>query len=106
MAITSSTGVSTTKSCVRRAARHPSDMPRKQASRMVLVKKVRSSTCAGNQRIQASSRKRISTLIRNSSARARDCDRASCLVSKTALISVATIAPPEGEQKNRSRRHR
>src|SRR5882672_1860702 len=41
------------------------DIPRKQASRTVLVKKVKKSTCAGNQRMQASSRNRISQLTRN-----------------------------------------
>src|SRR2546429_3773613 len=49
-------------------------MPTKQASRTVLVKKVRNRTWAGNQRMQASSRNRMSTLIRNRSPLARKGD--------------------------------
>src|SRR5437764_439762 len=90
MAIVSSTGVSTRKSRARRAARHPSDMPRKQASRMVLVKKVKKRTWAGNQRIQASSRKRSNRLIKNNSTRVRNAGGTCCSGSKTmgALVLI------------------
>src|SRR5262245_59167646 len=46
-------------------------MPRNAASSITLVKKVRNSTCAGNQRMQASSRNRTSTLATNTSRRWR-----------------------------------
>ena len=43
----------------RLVASKPTDMPRKQAKRTMLVKKVRNSTALPNQRMQASSRKRL-----------------------------------------------
>src|SRR5687768_5548648 len=51
----------------RLAVRSPTLMPRKQASRTILVKKLRNTTVAAYQRITASSRNRIRKLIRNSS---------------------------------------
>src|SRR5262249_43932156 len=47
------------------AARQPSDIPKKLASRTMFVKNVKNNTVAGNQRMQANSRKRISTPIKN-----------------------------------------
>ncbi len=43
-------------------------MPRMHASNTVLVKNVRNNTCEGNQRMQVSSRKSVSRLIRNKSS--------------------------------------
>ena len=43
-------------------------MPRMHASSTVLVKNVRNRTCDGNQRMQVSSRKSVSRLIRNKSS--------------------------------------
>src|SRR6266481_3082257 len=54
------------------AARQPTDIPKNEANKTTLVKNVRCSACAGNQRIPASSRKRISRLIRNNSKPARE----------------------------------
>ena len=50
-------------------------MPRKHARRTVFVKKVRNTTWAGNQRIQAISTKSRRKLIRNKSKSAREEDR-------------------------------
>ena len=52
----------------RLAARQPTAMPRMHASSTVLVKNVRNKTCEGNQRMQVSSRKSVSRLIRNKSS--------------------------------------
>ena len=50
----------------RDAARQPTDIPRKQAISTRFVKKVRKSTVLPNQRMHASSKKRITKLIRKS----------------------------------------
>ena len=70
--IIKSAGVQIIKLCLRLAARHPTDMPRKHASKTTFVKNVRCSAWVGNQRMAANSRKRIKTLIRNSSNPARN----------------------------------
>jgi hypothetical protein len=51
----------------REAARQPTDMPRKHAIRTRFVKKVRKMTVPPNQRMQASSKNRITKLTRNRS---------------------------------------
>src|SRR5438874_2460981 len=65
-------------------------MPRKQASRTTLVKKVRNRTWAGNQRMQASCRNRSRTLTMNRSpAGPRGPGR-------LGAASVLKTTPPEG----------
>src|SRR5688572_28530145 len=61
-------GVHASRLAWRRAARQPTAIPRMQASSTVLVKNVRNKTCEGNQRMQVSSRKSVSRLIRNKSS--------------------------------------
>ncbi len=51
----------------RPAARQPTDIPRKQAISTRFVKNVRNTTVLPNQRMQASSKKRIAKLMRTSS---------------------------------------
>src|SRR5687768_15795055 len=65
---TSISGVHAIRVAWRRAARQPTAIPRMQASSTVLVKNVRNKTCEGNQRVQVSSRKSVSRLIRNKSS--------------------------------------
>src|SRR3954468_22083835 len=61
----SRSGITTLIRLLRRpAARQPTDMPKNVASRTILVKKVRKTTVLPNQRMQASSRKRIAKLTR------------------------------------------
>ena len=50
----------------RDAARQPTDIPRKHAISTMFVKNVRKTTVLPNQRMHASSKKRIRKLIRNS----------------------------------------
>ncbi len=56
-----------TRSPAREAARQPTDIPRKQAMSAKFVKKVRKTTVLPNQRMQVSSKKRMTKLIANSS---------------------------------------
>jgi hypothetical protein len=55
------------KSQFRVAARHPTDIPRKQAISTILVKKVRKRTVLPSQRMHVNSKKRMVKLIRNKS---------------------------------------
>src|SRR2546423_9641541 len=55
------------KSCRRVAVSRPMLMPRKHASRTMLVKNVRKTTVLPNQRMHANSKNRIRKLIRNRS---------------------------------------
>ncbi len=55
----------------RPAARQPTETPRKQAISTMLVKNVRKITVLPNQRMHASSKKRIKKLITNSSMQTR-----------------------------------
>src|SRR6266568_1848452 len=65
MARPNKTGVAASQFRVWPAAKQPTDIPRKQASSTVFVKNVKKRTWAGNHRMQASSRNRISQLITN-----------------------------------------
>src|SRR5712692_8204318 len=111
MTITSRTGVSARKFCARRAARQASEIPRKLASKMVLVKKVRKMTCAGNHRIHASSRKSRIRLIKNSSAPALDFETTWPPASGTTEASTLIVAlqdqrelPSNGSDRTESQR--
>ena len=55
----------------RRAARQPTETPRKQAMSTMLVKNVRKRTVLPNHRMDASSKKRMKKLIEKSSMPAR-----------------------------------
>src|SRR6516225_2756402 len=77
-------------------------MPRKQARSTTLVKKVRKSTCAGNQRMQANSRNRISRLIRNRSR--IDCQelRAGASGPEATSVLVLIVTPYDSLTRERN----
>src|SRR5262249_15925389 len=90
MATPSNAGVAFSQSRRWPAARQPSDMTRKEARSTMVVKNVRKKTCAGNQRMQASSRNRSNTLTTNNWTRAWDSERATGDVSLMGNSWVAT----------------
>ncbi len=71
----------------RPAARQPTDTPRKQAMRTTLVKNVRNTTVLPNQRMQASSKKRIKKLTPYSSAYVRSLDEG----DSTSAVAVGEV---------------
>ena len=71
------------KSCFREAAKHPTDIPRKQAISTRFVKKVKKITMLPNQRMHVNSKKRIPKLMMNKSNRGFDVKR--CKVGASIL---------------------
>src|SRR5437870_2653290 len=81
------------KFCFLEAARHPTDMPRNEAIRTMLVKNVRKTTIDPKNRMQASSKKRMRKLMRSRSRDGcgRECDGVAASVKLIAVGSTTVI---------------